>query len=230
MVLLYSFAENDQGSLHFVHCGPAVALAFVSVVGSEDDDAVVIDSCFFDPFHDSPDTLVGNGEFVIVLLGSLAECVAPGVEDVDVGEEQDRFLFLDILHAFLYDCVRPFCTLVIVEAEGVGIIEEIPPFADDSGFRFRACFLQDMEESGLGIVLSQEKGLEIRMVGVADDAGRLCRGAVHHGSPVRTAAGRNQSAFFKGPGTFFHHLFDERIFAFLHAPASPAVKTYQNDM
>ena len=204
------------------------------MVGGQDDDAVVVDAGRLDAVHDALHPAVHERKLGIELGGTLSIGMAHVVQGIDVDEAERRFLVHDILHALLHDGFRIRPGIVdpdpVVHAQGVGIVEEVAPFADDAGFSLGPGLLELVEDGRLGVVLRQDQRFEIRRSAVARDTRRLDGRSVHHRAPVGTARGREYGPLVQGPGTLLHHFLDERGLPFFHAPGSPAVQADEDDM
>ena len=206
----------------------------MTVVGGQDDDAVVIDAGFLDTFHDAADTVVHQREFGIVFGGAVAIGMAHVVQRVDVDETKHRLLVHDVFHAFLHHRIRMPARVVdpleVVQAQGVGIVQEIAPLAHDAGFRIGPGLFEQMEEGGLGVVFREYQRLEIRSGAVTRDAGHFDGGTVHHGSPVGAARGRKHRPFVQGVAPLLHLFPDERGVPFFKTPGTPAIQADDDDV
>ena len=204
------------------------------MVGGKDNDAVIVDAGFLDAVHNPAHTVVHQGQFGIIFGRTLSVGVPHVVQGIDVDEAKFRFFRLDILHAFRYNLFGVLrCVVnafVVVQAKGIGIVEEVSPFAHHAGAGLRTLLFEHVEEGGLASVLREQDGRKGGMVFIAGNAGKLHGGPVHHGRPVGAADGRTHGAFVQRPGAFLHHGLDKRRLSFFHAPASPAVQADEDDM
>ena len=156
--LFHTFTPDDKRSLYLIQGVASVASAFMSVVGGKDEDAVVIEPSLLHSIEDLRYLAVAVLHRSIVFVSATSKAVSGMIHCINVDEADYGFLLLDVLHALRHNGLGVFRGLVdflvVVQAEGIGIVLEATPFAYDTQLGIGTFLTHQVEEGGLSIVLS----------------------------------------------------------------------------